>query len=135
MNLLIAEFVRDLDVMATWINFGVTFWAFGSVLFFITLAYRGLFVYKESYKFTLRMTIVFVAFGGELALSYFPDLFFIHMANIVFALSSAILGMYLAEAWAIHQHEKIRSLHLPDSIFERYKETHMVDNGIVTAED
>jgi len=103
-----------------YINWAAHFWAFGSLLFFITLIYRGLFVYKESYKLTLRLTIVIVTFGGELALTYFPDIFMIHMANIAFALVGAILGMYLAEMWSIRQQKLLREAKLPDSIYERY---------------
>jgi len=106
--------------MELYINFGIHFWAFASVFFFITLAMRGLFIYKESYKITMRLLVVFICFGGELAMTYYPDVFMIHIANIVFALTGAIVAIYLAEAWSMYRYKKLREAHLPDSIFERY---------------
>ena len=127
LNFIITEFVRDLDALHTWINFGATFWAFGSVIFLITLAMRGLFVYKESYLTTLRLTIVVVCFGGELIMTHYPDTFMIHMANIVFAVGGAVIGKWVAEAWASHREKLVRNAKVTSSIIERYKDDHSPD--------
>jgi len=127
MNLIISEFVRDINTLPVWINFAATFWAFGSVLFLITLAMRGLFVYKESYLITMRMTIVVVCFGGELIMTHYPDIFMIHMANIVFAVGGALIGRWIAEAWAGHREKLVRNAKVTASIMERYKKDHTPD--------
>jgi len=120
MNQIITEMVTGLNTAGMWIVFGTHFWAFGSVLFFLTLAIRGLFVYKESYQLTIRLTIVVFCFGGELAMTHFPYVFTVHIFNIAFAIAGALLGRWSAEAWAGHQQRVRRESRLPNSIFERY---------------
>lgn len=122
LNFIMSEFVRGLDTLPVWINFGTTFWAFGSIIFFVTLALRGLFVYKETYITTMRLTIVVVCFGGELIMTHYPDMFMLHMANIVFAVGGALFGRMLAEAWAIHREKLVRNAKTTASILDRYKD-------------
>lgn len=117
-----------LPINQLYLNWGAHFWAFGSVLFFITLAMRGLFIYKESYMFTMRVIIVLFTFGGELAMTYFPDIFLIDMYNIVFALAGALIGRWAAEAWSVYHKRKVREARLPESIYERYKNTHTIES-------
>jgi len=111
-----------------YLNFAIHFWMFGSVIFFITLAMRGLFVYKESYTFTMRVIIVVLSFGGELAMTYYPDIFLISWYNIVSNVTGSIVGLFVAEAWAIHHRQMVRCAQLPNSIFERYNTNHSVES-------
>ena len=107
-----------------YLNFAIHFWAFGSVIFFISLAMRSLFVYAESYTFTMRVITVILSFGGELIMTYYPDMFMISWFNIIFNVTGSIAGLLAAEAWAIHHKQMVRCAHLPNSIFERYNTNH-----------
>ena len=101
-------------------NWGSHFFAFSSVVFFITLAARGLFVYQDSYKLGMRLSIVVLTFGGELAMTFFPDTFLITWQSILFNVAGALFGMYLAEGWSAYRKKLIRKEQLPSTIAERY---------------
>lgn len=97
LNFIITELGRDLGKVPVWINFGITFSEFGVLMFLFTLVMRGFFVYKDSYIIAMRIAIVVVCFGGELIMTYYPHIFMIHMANILFAVGGALFGKVVAE--------------------------------------
>ena len=115
-----------------YLNFGLHFWAYGSVMFFITIIMRGQFVYKENYTLAMRMIFVLLTFGGEIVMLYYPNLFMISWYNMIFNIGGAIVGTMLAEMWAIHHRKKIQQVNLPQSICERYSTP---DNVTITAEE
>lgn len=104
-----------------YINWAAHFVVFTTLLFFMTLTLRELFVYQDSYLLAKRLLFVLIVFGGELAMTYFPDYFMITWQNIIFNIVGGLLGSFSAEAWAVYRREKLKRINLPNSIFERYK--------------